>query len=270
MMKILGKIDLRKFSTEKQEKINLYEFKNILDNQLLDLSKKTNNENDKILNTDGTIMINDEFDSQMIEEQEKAFFQNEKNREEWQRKNELKESSLAEKAITLLLNKGLGEQFIVVRASLYDDYNNGVDNVIVDKKSGNVVCGFDDVLGNIGDDGKEKKAKKVSNKMKKGGVSLKYGLSFNQEKLEICQQKNLPAFYISLSKKELTNLWKIFKENKKSINQEEKNILIKWLISMKEQIDYYGEMALNYKLKSNLINFKKSLDDMEKIINKIV
>jgi len=267
MIKILGKIDLEKFPSEKKEKIDLYDFKQVLDKKLLNLSNEINNENGLILNTDGTILTNNQFDQEMIDEQEKAFYQGRSSKEEWQRKNELKESNLAEKAITILLNKGLGEQFVVVRASLYDDYNNGVDNVIIDKKSGNVVCGFDDVLGHKDDDGKEKKAKKISDKMKKGGVNLKYGLSLNQQKLEICQQKNLPAFYISLSKQELNNLWDIFKKDEKSINQTEKNILTKWINSMQEQINEYDEMEINHKLKNSLIDFKSSIDDMKKIIN---
>ncbi len=265
-MKILGKIDLENFSQKKPEKLNSVDFKRILDSLLLKLSEKINNDNGQILNFDGTILIEDEFDNRMINEQEKAFYHGKTSKEEWQRKNELKESNLAEKAITLLLNKGLGEQFTVVRASLYDDYNNGVDNVIVDKKSGNVVCGFDDVLGHVGDDGKEKKAKKIEEKMKRGGVNLKYGLSLNQKKLEICRQKNLPAFYISLSKEELNSIGKIFQKNEEKISKTERDILTKWINSMQDQVNYYDKIKLEKNLKNNLENFKTSINDMKSLI----
>jgi len=36
---------------------------------------------------------------------------------------------------TIIFNKFLGNDFVVVRSSLYDDFKNGVDNIILDKKN---------------------------------------------------------------------------------------------------------------------------------------
>lgn len=58
--------------------------------------------------------------------------------------------------ITALFAKFLGDKFIVVRSSLYDDVKNGIDNVVLEKESGALICAFDEIA-NISDIDYEKK-----------------------------------------------------------------------------------------------------------------
>jgi hypothetical protein len=46
---------------------------------------------------------------------------------------------------TIVFYKFLNEKFIIVRTSSYDDVQNHVDNLIVEKETGNIVCAFYEV-----------------------------------------------------------------------------------------------------------------------------
>lgn len=103
---------------------------------------------------------------------------------------------------TAIFNKYLGDKFIVVRSSLYDDYKNGVDNVMIDIENGNVVCVFDEV----GDDSafKRQKETKVAEKnLEEGGASLKYGIGLKDGQLIPTRSENLPIFCLSLSQDDI-------------------------------------------------------------------
>jgi len=64
---------------------------------------------------------------------------------QWIENKEQHVSMQLEKAITAIFYKIIGSKFLVMRASTYDDYANRVDNVIVDRATGDVVCTFDEV-----------------------------------------------------------------------------------------------------------------------------
>lgn len=125
---------------------------------------------------------------------------------EWLLKKESNPANLAEMGITALLDRFLGDRFAVLRASDYDDYENGADNLIIDRESGAVICGIDDVISREGNDGENKKEDKVLHKMKRGGARLKYGLALKEGNLVPAQLRNVPIFYLSISKPELTEL----------------------------------------------------------------
>ncbi|HEY4518566.1 MAG TPA: hypothetical protein VJG48_03015 [Candidatus Paceibacterota bacterium] len=98
--------------------------------------------------------------------------------------DEIRESELAtdgtqfEILKTALFHKKLKGQFIVVRASRFDDILNGVDNVLVDRRTGKVVCAFDEVSDNVDIDYRRKRAK-LDNQNTSEGAQLKYGLSLD-------------------------------------------------------------------------------------------
>ena len=116
-----------------------------------------------------------------------------------------KEKSIGERfelLKTAIFNKYLGDKFIVVRSSLYDDYKNGVDNVMIDIENGNIVCAFDEV----GDDSlfkKQKETKVVAKNLEEGGASLKYGIGLKDGKLIPTRSENLPIFCLSLSQDDI-------------------------------------------------------------------
>jgi len=124
------------------------------------------------------------------------------------RRREDKEKSKSgqmEMGTTALLVKILGGDFFVFRSATYDDYN-GVDNIIVNKRTGEAVCAFDEV--HEGGDGRRTDEKKV--KMKKiargVGAEISYGMNLEGGQLRRAKMGNVPVFFLSLKREELDNL----------------------------------------------------------------
>ena len=100
---------------------------------------------------------------------------------QWRTENEKRDGALAETVVLAVLNKFLNERFVVVRASSYDDYEHGVDTLILDRESGGVVCAVDEVVGILGDDRYADKVSRAQKKLKEhGGMQVTYGLSFEK------------------------------------------------------------------------------------------
>lgn len=203
------------------------------------------------------------YDNKNIQLKERAWAQEKGlSWEEWTIKKESDPANLAEMGITLLFNRVLGDKFAILRASDYDDYENGADNIIVDRESGAVICGIDDVLGRDGDDGSQKKAAKIKNKMERGGARIKYGAAMKDGKLVGQSLEHVPLFYFSLSKQELSDLLHSLTEHNKP-GAKEKEIYKKLINSLSEQ---YGQFSTDKKLhrdlQKNLASFSPSLEKM--------
>lgn len=177
-----------------------------------------------------------------------------KDKERWSKDKERNTANITEMAITLLLDKYLGDRYIVARASTYDDYKNGADNILIDKVSGEIVCGMDGVIGHQGDDGGDVKEKKLKKIMAKGGAEIKYGASLDTNgKIISATCSNVPAFYLSLSKKDLLKLLDGYYSNKEDVLLE---LFNKLKDSINEQISSFKEMNLDDNLMTNLNKFK--------------
>jgi hypothetical protein len=131
---------------------------------------------------------------------------------EWKDTRTLSDPSLAESAMTILLHKALGEDYIVAKSSKYDDYVNGVDNVVLNKQTGKVVCAFDELVNiDTRDDipSTQRYQKKIARAKKKlvadGGMDVKYGVSRDTASGEYLrsENKNVPAFCIAIDKHDL-------------------------------------------------------------------
>ena len=214
----------------------LESWKNRLDELLENISEKTNEEykvavneekkecETKLVNPDCTIRINShrkkEGGQYKNEELRKDKEYIKKLEKEWDEEREEegiekdKYGNLVEKTTIIILDKIIGEKFIVVRASRYDDCINGVDTVIVDKESGNVVCAIDEVKARKATE----KFKKVRKKNSEGGATIKYGITVDDGKLIKKSIENIPIFYFRVSGKDLVN---ILKEMMKPDNSEE-------------------------------------------------
>lgn len=103
-----------------------------------------------------------------------------------------------------VFHKNLGSQFIVTRASRYDDIKNKIDNILLERKTGNLVCAFDEVGDTSGSIYEEKKNKIFERNTKEHGASLKYGISFEEvsgrQELRLGAVDHVPIFYIALPK----------------------------------------------------------------------
>ncbi len=281
---IVGKIDLSKF--EKPKKIDFEKMSSFLKGELKFLSAEINNEYQEfgqILENDATIKIEGD-DSKLHEKvvlSKEQAWAGEKNCtfEEWNDKKEKDPATVSEMFITLLLHKVLKDRFLVARASHYDDYENGVDYVLIDKKTGVVVCGFDQVLGMGKDDGGAKKKQKIDKILLRGGARLEYGITFDKENNLIRKKlKNIPTFFLGLSKddldKSLDSLQKNNDLNDKVIDDFGKNILRKMVKSLEDQyssardlIKETGDKNRYEMLLSNIDKFKESLEIIKNKIN---
>lgn len=113
-----------------------------------------------------------------------------------------------EMAMTILLHKAFGKRYIIVRSSKYDDYNRdgGIDNVLVDKETGTVICGFDEVRNNPKSHRKAEKGDKVLERARAGGTELIYGLSIDEGTMKLKSMSNLPLFFLSIDEDEYEEL----------------------------------------------------------------
>ena len=254
-----GKIDLSKFEKPKKEP-NPETYLPFLKEALARQSLEVNQSFVNFLDSEGKIRLegpNAESDQSLISAQEDVFSKREnKDLKTWRHDTERNAANITEMSLTVMLNKFLKEHFIVARASSYDDYNNGVDQVLVDKFSGEVICGFDEVISNIGNDGFSKKMNKFKNRERSIGTNIKYGAKMQDGKLIRSEVKNVPAFCMSLSKQELGELLESLKNNPEKTTGVEEKIFAKLLDSLETQI---FELDLNETL---LIKTKVALEKL--------
>lgn len=126
---------------------------------------------------------------------------------------------------TAVMHKKLSKDFVVVRASRYDDLGNGVDNVIVDKTSGETICALDEVsprsttvrdpefVRKAGEVLQKNWGVNVANEQQFGspqtaigeqGAKLAYGIKYNEDgKISTEEMSNLPIFLLGLDHEHL-------------------------------------------------------------------
>jgi len=265
--KIIGKIELP------EKKIKPEEYREFLEHKLADNGREVNEElGEDFLDEKGTILMSGglelENDQQFVADLENNWAREQhKTVGEWRQSKDRNPATIAEMAVTASLHRLLKERFIVARASVYDDYRYGIDNVLIDKETGAVVCGLDEVLGHDGDDGASKKEEKIKKILAKGGASLKYGATINNGKLERQSLKNIPTFYLSLSKEELDNLLKDLKGSAEA-TEREKDLALKIISSLERQAESNKMEIKNEDLALNFEKFSTSLEIIKKQINK--
>lgn len=259
-----GNIDLSKFE-KKTSKLNPEKLQQRCQHLI---EEKIKHYNDLVgrewLNNEGMIKMSEHpgyelSDSELVDSQEQGFAaQSKQSVSEWKDKKELNPANLTELALTVMLQRVLPSQFLVVRASAYDDYNNGVDQLIIDRETGNVICGIDEVINRDYQSGPSKKELKIRTKMEKGGFQVKYGAKFDQGNLSLASLKNIPAFYLSLDKAELVKLSENLEDENTS--ESEKELFKKLKASLLAQVNSYAKLSLNRDLLSNINSFKAFLE----------
>jgi hypothetical protein len=137
---------------------------------------------------------------------------------------------------TAVFNKFLGQKFIVARTNLADDIDRGVDNIILEKQTGNVVCAFDEVADIVGKTYQDKTAKILGKNVESAGASLKYGLGIDKKTKKVIPQsvQNIPIFYLALPGQYVKNAIQQFKPEVKS--EQESKLLLYFLSSLQTQI----------------------------------
>ena len=187
---------------------------------------------------------------------------------EWERKgrgrNHGEYGRKLEALKTAIFHKFLGKEFLIARSSPYDDFKNKIDNVILEKKTGNLVCAFDEVGDMSGPAYEEKKAKVLERDVKEKGGKLKYGLKFgkDQKKLVLGEADQIPILYLALDKRHIEggikNLIPSFEEK----SEYEKQLWKYFTASLNAQIQYLNiEPQLEPALKNRLEQFQKTLQE---------
>lgn len=277
--KIVGSIDLSSFQkkVERKSEFNPEKYSREMANILATQSQEVNNSYGKLLDEDMKIEMSGFYagENRKIIELENKFLDDDKKNvlkiesnfaskeglsfEAWRKKKDQKNKA-PEMAVTALLHKFIGKDFIVARASDYDDYKNGVDTVLIDKKTGAVICGFDEVLGSFGDNGGEIKEEKILKKMQSGGTALRYGATIEEGVLKKRSFDNLPTFYLSLSKEELMLLLEALVKNNPDGEDIEKKIFNKFISLIKKQIQKNQNLELDENLKNNLLSSEEMIN----------
>ena len=111
-----------------------------------------------------------------------------------------KRGEALEMAKTIGFNRHwFGNRLISVRTSKYDDFFNGVDNLIIDTKTGEPLAAVDTAVNYL------IKAKQLIGKIQ-SGCAVKYGFGLTPEGVTKTSYKNLPLFIISLGQAEMDQI----------------------------------------------------------------
>ncbi len=192
-------------------------------------------------------------------------------KEEWREKSEKetfkKDGEKLEALKTAIFHKFLGKEFVIARTSVFDDIKNKIDNIILEKETGNLVCAFDEVSDMAGAEYEKKKTKVLERDVKEKGGKLKYGLKFEEDenhqmKLILGEAAQIPIFYLALDKKYINegikNLTPSFEEK----SQYEKKLWEYFIASLNAQVQYLSlERRLEPALKNRLELFKKTIQE---------
>jgi len=136
---------------------------------------------------------------------------------------------------TAIFHKFLKEDFIVCRSALIDDIDNKIDNVVLEKKTGNIIGAFDEV-GDINDSFYKDKREKVLAINTTAGARLRYGLATDPKTRKITPKsvENIPLFYLALPKPYIEQGIKNFQL--KATSEYEKKLFAYFISSLLTQI----------------------------------
>lgn len=178
---------------------------------------------------------------------------------------------------TAVMHKHIGERFIVVRSSLYDDKKNGVDNILVDTVSGQTVCAFDETNASFKGKALLDKTNTVLGKnfgtqdmitdQKYGvtqttddmGVRLRYGIELKDGKIKCAEMKHLPIFLLALDYEHLEEGQRTF-VNGEGKSRYETNLFKYFLTSLSSQIQF---LKLNKRYEGLPEELRKRVESFE-------
>ena len=179
-------------------------------------------------------------------------------------KNE-KSSEKLEMIKTAIFNKFIGDKYITVRTAVCDDFLKGVDNIFIDKKTGDAVCAFDEVCLTQGERFENKKKEIMDMNKSQGGSSIDYGIKIKNGQIEIGPMSFLPLFYIPVSEEYVKKVVNNMKMNSEEISETETKLFIYFYRLLKEQIDELRKKAnINSDFLRKISTFEKTMEDVIK------
>jgi hypothetical protein len=163
---------------------------------------------------------------------------------------------------TIVFHKFLNEKFIVIRTALYDDVQNHVDNLIVEKETGNIICAFDEVSAISGPEFIKKQERFLRNNI--NGAKVKYGILSTKDGLIKNRIENIPIFYIALPPEHINEGIRNIASLEEISDYEEK-IWFYFVTTLQSQIARLKLENLNEILRRRLLEFKKTLKELKTI-----
>lgn len=185
-------------------------------------------------------------------------------RSEWEAKQRDRKSELVEMITMLVLCKGLGDDYVVARASKFDDYH-GVDNLIVNKHTGAIICAFDDVHSREGGEDLEEKKYWAEETARRGGTTIKYGFTFADDQLVKQELKNVPKFYMHFDINRLDKAMDVIDcSNLEEMTAGESELFYFIIDQLGSQVDNLRQNATNQNYLHNLETFNELLPKFKK------
>ncbi len=125
-------------------------------------------------------------------------------------KEKMRDGNISEDLLFLMMNKVAGDRYITLKTSEYDDFENGVDMVLVDTQTDAVICTFDATVSDV-KSRMHHKIDRAKDRIKKGkGLRMKYGVSFDEDqKMKLGAIKNIPPLFLDLSKTDLKRILRV-------------------------------------------------------------
>ncbi len=181
----------------------------------------------------------------------------------WEREQEDRLSELMEMVVMIILYKFLKEEYIPCRAAKYDDYH-GVDNILVHKKSGAVLCAFDDVR-EVGANAEKSKLDYVKEKASSGGQKITYGFTTENEEIVKKTIFGVPKLYLGFTNEWLAKAIKaVNTKDLNSVSQEELEVYSHIIELLTEQTPMLKELGGHHKpLMKNIETFEGLIPNLE-------
>jgi hypothetical protein len=173
----------------------------------------------------------------------------------------LSDGEQLEMLIYAILQKNLGREFVVARSSHHDDHVNHVDQVLLERRTGSVVCAFDEVGDTTGPEYERKVAEVRNRNVNRAGANVKYGLGLRESdgKIIPAEIHNVPVFYIALAKDLIKKGLKDFVPNTTQQSDFEKKLFEYFVAAISLQIkglELHGQ-KLNSDLRKRLEAFSR-------------
>ncbi len=184
--------------------------------------------------------------------------------EHWRKEKKQNKNGQMEMAVTGLLHKILKDDFLVVRAAAFDDYKNGVDNIILNKRTGEAICAFDEVHEGGAGERTHEKMDKIKKVAAKGGARVRYGIKLENGELKRAEMTTLPVFYLGLKSDELTELLAKMDFNPDgAVTPAEYDVFAKLTASLKEQKQILDGTDVPPAVRNKLETFEGLLEEFE-------
>ena len=188
----------------------------------------------------------------------------------WKQDREKSRAHHIELAIMALFHRVLGEEYVVVRSATHDDYNSGVDMLVVNKRTGDILCAIDEVHTDdseiAGRDPFRGKGEKYKKKALRGGARLDYGLTMQSGKLKRSKLQNLPLLYAGLTTNEFIQLTSAMQPGMRAeLTDLERSLFLRMVDSMQKQINELKALHLQQGIERNINSLNSTIEKLRHV-----